>query len=96
MKTLKTILAVLTMMMVLPATAQTTIVKGLLRDSLTQETEPYATIRVYKKGNMTKPLAMSVSDLDGNIRQEVSGKGSFTMTVSSVGKRQDDVQRERR
>ena len=86
MKTLKTILAVLTMMMILPATAQTTIVKGLLRDSLTQETEPYATIRVYKKGNMTKPLAMSVSDLDGNIRQEVSGKGSFTMTVSSVGK----------
>ena len=86
MKTLKTILAVLTIMMALPTTAQTTLVKGILLDSLTQQTEPYATIRVYKKGDTKKPVAMSVSDLDGHIRQEVSGKGHFVMAVSSVGK----------
>ena len=54
MKTLRNILAVLTIMMALPTTAQTTIVKGMLIDSLTQESVPYATVRVFKKNKMDR------------------------------------------
>lgn len=87
MKTLKTILAVLTIMMALPMTAQTTIVKGTLVDSLSNEGVSYATVRVYQKGKMKKPVAMSLTDLDGHFSQEVKGKGTFVMVFNSVGVR---------
>ena len=85
MKTLRNILAVLTIMMALPTTAQTTIVKGMLLDSLTQESVPYATVRVFKKNKMDKPVAMSLTDLNGNFQQEVKGSGQFVLTLNSVG-----------
>ena len=85
MKTLRNILAVLTIMMALPTTAQTTIVKGMLLDSLTQESVPYATVRVFKKNKMDKPIAMSLTDLNGNCQQEVKGSGQFVLTLNSVG-----------
>ena len=87
MKTLRNILAVLTIMMALPATAQTTIVKGILIDSLTQESIPYATVRVFKKNKTDKPVAMSLTDNDGRFSQEVKGNGQFTLTINSVGLR---------
>ena len=87
MKTLRNILAVLTIMMALPTTAQTTIVKGMLIDSLTQESVPYATVRVFKKNKMEKPVAMSLTDLNGNFQQEVKGSGQFVLTLNSVGYR---------
>ena len=87
MKTMKTILAVLTIMMALPMTAQTTIVKGTLVDSLSNEGVSYATVRVYPKGKMQKPVAMSLTDLDGHFSQEVKGKGTFVMVFNSVGVR---------
>ena len=87
MKHLRNILAVLTIMMALPATAQTTIVKGVLMDSLTQESIPYATVRVFKKNKTDKPVAMSLTDNDGRFSQEVKGSGQFTLTVNSVGLR---------
>ena len=87
MKTLKNLLAVLTIMMALPMTAQTTIVKGMLLDSLRNEGVANATIRVYQAGKMTKPVAMSLTDLDGNFQQEVKGSGRFVMVFNSVGLR---------
>ena len=87
MKTMTTILAVLTIMMALPMTAQTTIVKGTLVDSLSNEGVSYATVRVYPKGKMQKPVAMSLTDLDGHFSQEVKGKGTFVMVFNSVGVR---------
>ena len=87
MKHLRNILAVLTIMMALPAAAQTTIVKGVLMDSLTQESIPYATVRVFKKNKTDKPVAMSLTDNDGRFSQEVKGSGQFTLTVNSVGLR---------
>ncbi len=87
MKTLKNLLAVLTIMMALPMTAQTTIVKGMLLDSLRNEGVSNATIRVYQAGKMTKPVAMSLTDLDGNFQQEVKGSGKFVMVFNSVGLR---------
>lgn len=85
MKTLRNILAVLTIMMALPTTAQTTIVKGMVIDSLTQESVPYATVRVFKKNKTDKPIAMSLTDMDGRFNQEVKGDGQFTLTINSVG-----------
>ena len=87
MKTMKTILAVLTIMMALPMTAQTTIVKGTLVDSLSNEGVSYATVRVFQKGKKQKPVAMSLTDLDGHFSQEVKGKGSFVIVFNSVGVR---------
>ena len=70
--------------------AQSTIT-GTLKDSLTQEGEPFATIRVYK-GEGTKvakePMAMSVSTLEGNFHQTVNGKGKYTITFNSVGRKE--------
>ena len=67
-------------------TAQTTLVKGTLKDAQTQEGITYATIHVFRSDNMEKPVAMSVSDEDGNIRQEVKGKGTFVAQFTSMGK----------
>lgn len=66
--------------------AQKTMVKGLLLDSLTHEGEPFATIRIYPQRNTDKPVAMTVTDMDGWFEQEVSGKGDFQLLFSSVGK----------
>lgn len=66
--------------------AQKTLVKGLLLDSLTNEGEPFATIRVFRPNKADKPVAMTVTDMDGRFEQEVSGKGDFEILFSSVGK----------
>jgi outer membrane receptor protein involved in Fe transport len=66
--------------------AQDTMIKGVLADSLTHETEPFATIRVFKAKDMNKAVAMSVTDANGKIAQQMNGKGTFVITFSSVGK----------
>ena len=66
--------------------AQKTIVKGVVIDSLTQQGEPFATIRIYKQGDREKPVAMNVTDMDGVFAQEVNGKGAYEVLFSSVGK----------
>lgn len=74
------------------AMAQKTTITGILKDSVLNQTEPYATIRVFKSGNMTKPVAMSVTNADGKISQVISGKGKYIITFNSVGKK--EVRRE--
>lgn len=61
-------------------------VKGILLDSLTQEGEPYATIRIVRDDKPEKPVKMMVSDMKGRFRETVSGKGKFTLSVTSVGR----------
>ncbi len=78
------------LMIQLTAAAQSNIT-GVLADSITLEGEPYATIRVFKGKNMKEPVAMSVSDIKGNFKQTVNGKGNFTITFNSVGRK--EVQR---
>lgn len=60
--------------------------KGILLDSLTQEGEPYATIRVARKSAPNKPVKMMVSDMKGRFQENVKGTGSFIMTITSVGR----------
>ena len=60
--------------------------KGVLLDSLTQEGEPYATIRVARKSAPDKPVKMMVSDMKGRFQENVKGTGQFVMTITSVGR----------
>lgn len=63
-----------------------TVIRGVVKDSISGESEPYATVRVFKGKDLTKAVAMSLTDIDGKIRQEVTGSGPYTVTVSSMGR----------
>lgn len=61
-------------------------VKGILLDSLTQDGEPYATIKIVKKEAPAKALKMLVTDMKGKFQEKVPGTGDFIMTITSVGR----------
>ena len=63
-----------------------TIIKGVVKDSISGESEPYATVRVFKVTDMEKAVAMSLTDIDGKIKQEVTGTGEHVVTIASMGK----------
>jgi hypothetical protein len=87
MKRLKTILTLVFLLTAQVVLAQTTVIKAVLTDSLTKESEPYATVRVYKGNNKKNAVAMSVSDSNGRVSQKVTGKGSYTIHISSMGRK---------
>ena len=78
------------MLMMVSATmmAQTT-VKGVLMDETLGESEPFATVRVFKAGQTDKAVAMFLTDENGLFSHEINGKGQFEIVFSSVGK--DDL-----
>ena len=88
MKQLKAFFVVVMMIMSSVVMAQTT-VKGVLMDETLGESEPFATVRVYKVGKTDKPVAMFLTDENGQFSQEIKGNGKFEMVFSSVGK--DDL-----
>ena len=61
-------------------------IKGVLLDSLTQEGEPYATIKIVKKEAPANALKMLVTDMKGKFQEKVPGTGTFVMTISSIGR----------
>ena len=61
-------------------------IKGVLLDSLTQEGEPYATIKIVKKEAPENALKMLVTDMKGKFQEKVPGTGNFVMTISSIGR----------
>ena len=61
-------------------------IKGVLLDSLTQEGEPYATIKIVKKEAPANALKMLVTDMKGEFPEQVPGTGNFVMTISSIGR----------
>lgn len=65
---------------------QEAVISGLLLDSLTQEGEPYATLRITKKGAADKPVAMGVSDGNGKFSLSVKSAGQYNLLISSVGR----------
>ena len=85
MKQFRTFLVMTLMTLSSVAMAQTT-VKGTLMDETLGEAEPFATIRVFKEGKTEKPVAMFLTDENGQFSQEVKGKGKFDIVFSSVGK----------
>ena len=85
MKQFRTFLVMTLMTLSSVAMAQTT-VKGTLMDETLGEAEPFATIRVFKAGKTEKPVAMFLTDENGQFSQEIKGKGKFDIVFSSVGK----------
>ena len=85
MKQFRTFFVMTLMSLSSVAMAQTT-VKGMLIDETLGESEPYATVRVFKAGKSEKPVAMFLTDENGQFSQEVKGKGKFDIVFSSIGK----------
>ncbi|WP_291529777.1 outer membrane beta-barrel family protein [Bacteroides sp. UBA939] len=61
-------------------------IKGVLLDSLTQDGEPYATIKIVKKEAPARALKMLVTDMKGKFQEKIPGTGNFVMTITSVGR----------
>ncbi|WP_321333706.1 TonB-dependent receptor domain-containing protein [uncultured Bacteroides sp.] len=62
-------------------------VKGMLLDSLTQEGEPYATIKIVKKSIPDKTVKMAVTDTNGKFREKLTDSGTYLITITSIGKK---------
>lgn len=62
-------------------------VKGVLLDSQTQDGEPYATIKITKKGAPDKAVKMAVTGANGRFQEKLNvGAGDYVITISSIGK----------
>lgn len=66
-------------------TVKTTI-KGSVIDSTTNETIPYATIKVTKKETPNVALKALASDDDGKFQFDLSYQGNYTVSINYVGK----------
>lgn len=62
-------------------------VKGVLVDSLTNKGEPYATIRIFLKGETKKPVYAAVTQTNGKFDEQLKSAGEYTIYISSVGLR---------
>ena len=52
-------------------------IKGVLLDSLTQEGEPYATIRITKKSAPEKALKMAVTGANGKFQEKLNVRFTY-------------------
>ena len=86
MKQLKAFFAATVMIMASQVAMAQTTIKGVLMDEALGESEPFATVRVFKQGKKDKPVAMFLTKEDGQFAQEVKGKGKFDIVFSSIGK----------
>ena len=85
MKQIRILFVMMLTMVSAVMTAQTT-VKGELKDKASGESEPYATVRVFKAGKSDKPVAMFLTDENGRFSQKLTVKGKYDIVFSSVGK----------
>lgn len=68
-------------------TAPSFTIKGVLLDSLTQEGEPYATIKITKKSAPEKSVKLAVTDVKGRFQEKLNvAAGDYVITISSIGK----------
>ncbi|GHU73197.1 hypothetical protein FACS189413_17290 [Bacteroidia bacterium] len=65
--------------------AQTFAVQGEIVDSLTNETIPYATIKVLTEESLP-PVKVGVSDENGKFKIEINQPGDFLLRIEFVGK----------
>lgn len=63
------------------------LVKGQLVDSLTNETVPYATIKITDKGATPQLLKAVASDDNGKFQLTMNKKGEFLFTAEFIGKK---------
>jgi len=63
-----------------------TLVKGIVSDSLTNETIPYATIKVLDKDNPSVMIKAVASDDKGAFEVSITKNGEYILSVASLGK----------
>lgn len=85
-----TLLGLLCMLLALPMNAQVNktksfTIKGQVLDSLTQETVPYATLKIAEAKNPQKFIVMLACDIDGNFQTSLKSPGKYTMLIQSIG-----------
>ena len=62
------------------------VVKGVLIDSLLNESEPYATIRITRKQAPENPVKLAVTNEKGQFNEKLTEAGHYLIQLSSVGK----------
>lgn len=62
-------------------------VKGILVDSLSKESEPYATIRISFSKNPNKPVQLAITSDNGKFNEKLKEPGNYIILFSSVGKK---------
>ena len=73
------------------AKGQSTEVTGTIADSLTREGEPAAVLQFFKEEDPSKPIAFTTTDESGRFSQTLTGKGSFRMLFSNMGRKERNV-----
>jgi len=65
----------------------TLVINGEVRDSLSREAVPYATIRISKKSDPGKVVKVDATNLNGQFSERIPFiKGNYVLAISSVGK----------
>ena len=81
------VLSLLMIAFAFSAMAQTSVVSGVVLDSLSRAGEPSAVVQFFKASDMEKPVAFTTTDVDGAFSQGLSGKGEFVAMYSNVGRK---------
>ena len=71
--------------------AQRTVVKGDILDALTRQGEPAAVLQFFRADDAANPIAYTTTDLDGAFSQVLTGKGSYTLYFSGIGRQERKV-----
>jgi len=61
-------------------------IKGIVTDSLTRETVPYATVKLLDKVNPSKLLKAVAADENGKFQLSMNKKGDYLLSVEFIGK----------
>ena len=59
-------------------------VKGVLVDSLSKDSEPYATIRISFSKNPDKPVQLAITSDNGEFNEKLKVPGNYIILFSSV------------
>ena len=66
--------------------AQRTVVRGDILDALTRQGEPAAVLQFFRADDATTPVAYTTTDLDGAFSQVLTGRGTYTLYFSGIGR----------
>lgn len=61
-------------------------VKGQVLDSLTNESVPYATLRIALASTSEKPIKLLACDIDGKFQTPLNNIGTYIIVMQSIGK----------
>lgn len=61
-------------------------IKGQVLDSLSNESVPYATLRIALAKTPDKPVKLLACDVDGKFQAPLSSAGKYIISMQSIGK----------